>query len=306
MHWTEEFLSPNIEKDKFKFKRIQKTIHDFVILIVHALSFHKQCKEPLKKLPNIQTENQDLAYDVCKKFYNDSNERIDGLEEKSSKLLLYISAIFAFISFMFTNIPSTTSRYLLLSAMILLILSIIISFRCVNVKGRKAFFLPDIYDFSSTPPVETIEMNLISNKLRDYAIYNHSIADNTADLVKASRYSLTLGIVVSMIALLISFPFYIKKTEKITKVELTNQMDLSLIQNELNRTNNNIDSLVTVISEVGNIQHNNLKITLENQIESLTNELDETKEENAKLLERIRNIEIRLNNFIDVEPGIND
>lgn len=299
MHWTDEYLSPNIEKDKFKFKRLIKAIHDFFVLIDHALSFHKKCEEPLKTLPDIQTENQNLAYDVCKSFYKDSNERINDLEEKSNKLLLYISAIFAFISFMLTNIQSITSKYLLLSAMIFLILSIIISFRCVNVKGRKAFFLPDIYDFSSVPPVEAIEMNLISSKLRDYAIYNHSIADNTADLVRASRYFLTLGIIVSIIALLISFPVYKEETEKLTKVELTNQMDLKSLQDELNRTNVNIDSLITVISEISNDQNNYLRLTLNNKIKSLTNELNQSKNENVKLVERIKNIENRLNNFND-------
>lgn len=285
MHWTEKYLCPLVERDKFTWKRVKSVIKDFKELIIHALSFHKQHKEPLNELPEFKTKDVELIYDVCKEFYNNANDRIDKLEDKSIKLLSYISALFAFISFSFANTQFIVTKVMLIISMISLVLAIIISFRCVNVKGRKSFFIPDVYNFQSNVPKENFDKKIISKKLLNSAIYNQNVADNTADILKAARYALAVAIVISVVGFLVGAFSYFKVPSKTTTVKIENQVKFNEIESKLDSTNKSINELNDNIKKLDDSKR------LQEQIDKLTDELKLYKTNYEDLSKRIDKID---------------
>lgn len=83
----------------------------------------------------------------------------------------------------------------------------IVSLRCVGVKSQKAFFIDAIFNFDGNANTQTIskEHNEIVANLMNCAVYNQTVADNTADILKASRHILSLGIITTVIALVLFF-----------------------------------------------------------------------------------------------------
>lgn len=287
MHWTEKYLCPQVKKDKFNWKRIKFVIEDFKEIMLHALSFHQQPQEPQEQLPEFKTKDIELVYSVCKEFYNNANDRIDKLEDKAIKLLSYISALFAFISFLFVNTQFIFTKIMLIISLIALVLALLISFRCVNIKGRKSLFIPSVYNFDEDIPKENFEKKIIAKRLLNSAIYNENIADNTADILKASRYALALAIAIGVIGFLGGSFSYFKSPSKTTTVKIENQVKLSDIGNKL-------DSINKAINEV----NNNIKVIndnkkLKDQIDMLTNELKLYKSNYDNLSKRLEEVKQR-------------
>lgn len=285
MHWTEKYLCPLIERDRFTWKRVKSVIKDFKELMIHALSFHKQPKGPLEKLPEFKTDDKEIIYTVCKEFYDNANDRIDKLEDKAIKLLSYITALFAFISFAFINTQFVVTKVMLITSMVSLILAIIISFRCVNVKGRKSFFIPDIYDFRSNVPKESFDKKNISRKLLNSAIYNQNVADNTADILRAARYALAVSIAISIIGFLVGATSYFKVPSQITKVKIENQVELNEIERKLDNTNKSINELNDNVRELNDSKK------LQEQINKLEDELKVYKSNYDDLSKRLDKID---------------
>lgn len=283
--WYDKYLPPLIGKEKFSFKRGFKYIKDFWLLLVHSLSPHEFPKEPKEKLPNIQSKNQSEIYGICKDIYNGSHDRIDKLEDKAIKLLSYITALFALISFAFLNIASIGIKYILIVSMVILLLSIIISFRCVNVKGRQSMFLPSIYNFDYGKPIENFNLNLYSKKMLEAAVFNQNVADNTADILKAARNMLILAISLSAVALLIG-AFSYNNQPKPMLIKIDNLMPYNGIENKLNETNN-------ILNTINNNQINfNQSTNIE--ISQLTQRVIDSEEKYNNLLSQLRELEKRI------------
>lgn len=283
MHWTEQYLCPLVERDKFKWNKVGNILKDFFEVMIHALSFHKQPEKPLKELPELKDDNIELSYTVCKEFYKDANDRLDKLEDKAMKLVSYISALFAFISFAFINTQFIATKIILMTSIIFLILAIIISFRCVNVKGRQALFIPDVYNFEGDVPEENFSKKNISKKLLNHAIYNQNIADNTADILRAARYALAVSIIISLIGFFIGLNSYLNTSTKINKVNIENQIELTNIENDLKKTNKSIDELND------NVKNLDDSHKLQDEINELKEELKTVKNEYNELSNKLDN-----------------
>ena len=272
-----------VERDKFKWNKVGNMLKDFFEVMIHALSFHKQPGEPLKELPELKDNNIELSYTVCKEFYKDANDRLDKLEDKAMKLLSYISALFAFISFAFINTQFIATKIILMISIIFLILAIIISFRCVNVKGRQALFIPDVYNFEGNVPEENFSKKNISKKLLNHTIYNQNIADNTADILRAARYALAVSIIISLIGFFIGLNSYLNTSPKVSKVNIENQIELTNIENDLERTNKTIDELND------NVKNLDDSHKLQDEINELKEELKTVKNEYNELSNKLDN-----------------
>lgn len=268
MNWQDKYLPPFIEREKVSYIKIKKIVKDFFFLFKHSLSFHEQPKEPIEQLPDFTSENEEMIFDVCKEFYDNANTRIDKLEEKANTLLSYVSALFAFVSFTFINTAVMFTKIMLIISMVLLVMSILISFRCINIKGRKTFFLPDIFNFGSEVPVDNFDKKRISKGILNSAIYNQNIADNIADILKAGRYMLVLAVFISTIGFLLGIGGYLYTPHSIETIRVENQPELADIERELNNTQN-------VLNEInGNIDQLNNEKKLQEQIDKLTTELE--------------------------------
>ncbi len=87
--------------------------------------------------------------------------------------------------------------------MILLLISIIISFRCLSVKGIKNIFITDIYDLDSDPAKEIFDEKKIYKSYLQSSISNENVADNLADMLIAARYVLMTALIFVIIGVVI-------------------------------------------------------------------------------------------------------
>lgn len=269
-NWYDKYLPPLIERDKVSFKKIWRFFKDFWILFVHSISPHQFPKGPKEELPNIQSKNSSDVYSICKDIYDSANGRIDKLEDKAIKLLSYVTALFALISFAFLNIASITIKYVLLGSMILLLLAIIISFRCVNIKDRKSIFVADIFDFSHEKPRETFEVNLFSKKLLTAAIFNQNVADNTADILKSARNMLIVAIMLSAVALILG-TFAYQNQPKPTMVKIETPIPLNDLENKLAETNNILKTINDNLTQANQERNTQVKRLSEQLVRLETN-----------------------------------
>jgi hypothetical protein len=284
--WHDKYLAPQVGKEKLSYKIVKNTIFEFFILLIHSLSPHEFPKEPPEKLPKIKSKNHNEIYNICKDMYTGSNQRIDNLEDKAIKLVSFITVLFALISFAFLNIASTGVKYILLASMLLLLLAILISFRCVNIKSRQSMFLPSIYDFDSfEKPVEDFDLNNYSEKMLQAAVFNQNVADNTADILKSTRNLLFLSICLIVIAFLIG-AFSYKSQTKTTVVKIENPMSFSSLQQEIKECNKTLDSISKDFSHINNLN--------QSENSKLAEQLKETQDKYNELASKMDEMEKRL------------
>ena len=188
-------------------KKIWKRFKGTFEIIWHGLIPHKAPVEAEKEiLPAYftQTDLDETYYEASKDMYKESQERIKHLEEKAFKLLTYISVLSALLFFFLGKELSGITNLLVLISIGILVIAMIISLRCVGIKTQKAFFINAIFNFDNTP-IDSKKSNEISAELMNCAVYNQSVSDNTADILKASRYMLSIAIITTVLALILFF-----------------------------------------------------------------------------------------------------
>ncbi len=293
--WQDEYLSPNIESKPLTVKLIWKSIKDFFIFLLHAISPHAYPTPPKLALPDITSDDEHLAFDMCKSLYEASHSRIDNLEDKSMKLLPYITALFAFYSFAYLNIANIPTKVSLLTAMLFLLLSIIISFRCVSVKGRRAIFIPTIYDMDEKPPKELFKRNTISKGYLKSAIINQSVADNTADILRAARSTLTLALIIGLVGCMVGVIglFGAEKTSQ--DVKILQQNETTILVKSVQDEAIAIRGLTERITSKYEIQQDSENGKLERKNQELSDALDTTTKKVDKLESELKNLLEKLN-----------
>ncbi len=225
-NWTKKYLFDPIEHYWFNKKTFKLRIRTFFVLLIHALLPHKEPNssiEPLPKLPQLG----DKSYEICNLIYKSSLERIEALEKKAFNLLSYITALFTVLSFAYLQSPPSQFRILFLVPISFLILSIIISFRCLNVKSLLLIFMDDVFSFTEnvTESKERLERYLLS--LLSSSIFNEAKADNTADMLNVSRYLVFISIILAIIIVPLNFLMTVEpkpKTEELLLIQQTSTL----------------------------------------------------------------------------------
>lgn len=149
MNWTEEYLIPPIESDSLSFELLKKIVSDIRELVPHALKPHKSQVSPKKPLPKVPSEDAETAK-ACERIYDASLTRIDTLEKKALGLLSYVTALFALLFFAYSQFGGFQGTYWLLLPLSLLVVTLVISFRCLSVKAIQHIFVDDIYNFDDS------------------------------------------------------------------------------------------------------------------------------------------------------------
>lgn len=204
MSIIKNYLSPLVEKD-FSIKGIWERFKRVLPIMWHGIIPHKNAQNPPTELPdiNVSVTDESILFSTTMEIYKEANDRIEKLEEKAFKLLTYISALSALILYFLSRIASAISSVFIIVSIILLFIAIILSLRCIGTKTRKSIFIDTIYNFENSPPVQNSKNQLIKSIL-DSAVYNQSVADNTADILKASRYFLTSGFLFAFMGVFLS------------------------------------------------------------------------------------------------------
>ncbi len=244
MSTIRDFLSPLIEKD-YNFKNLFKSFCRMFPILWHGLVPHKKAQNPQKEIPdlNISDEDKSAIQSTILDIYNESNSRIEHLEEKAFKLLTYISALSALILFFLSKVDSSFSKLLIIASLLLLFIAILLSLRCMGTKTRKSVFLDSVFDFSGSAP-SVKDSNQIYKSYLDCAVYNQAVADNTADILKASRYFLTFAFIIAFLGISINVSKidFSGKTQKEILVEFKDSTTLKSIDSSLVYLSEKLDS----------------------------------------------------------------
>ncbi len=200
-----DYLSPLVKKQN-KPKKVLRGFCGIFPIMWHGIVPHESAKSPQKDLPDllIPKEEENSFYSTVLEVYKDANDRIDKLEEKAFKLLSYISALSVLIIFFITQLDSPLSYVFLIISTILLFVAILLSLRCIDIKTRKTVFIDALYDFKEEKPKQQ-EFAKVLKSYIDSAIYNQSVADNTADIFKASKYFLLFAFIMAFFGLMLNF-----------------------------------------------------------------------------------------------------
>lgn len=224
-----EYTAPLVNREK-KVKPIWKSFVSSWEILVHGLVPHEKAKGATKDIigSNIDSNDEKVS-ELLVELYRESRQRISDIEEKGFKLLTYISAVSAISVYFLSTDISGWYKFCVIVSLLFLVLAIIISLRCIGVKGQKALFIDSLFDFKTdSEPVAKSKNDILAN-LINCAVFNHGVADNTADILRASRIMLSLGI----FATAISCIFFLSKGPEKSKVYEVKLKD-SLIVNTIN------------------------------------------------------------------------
>lgn len=208
MNLLKDFIPPLVEREK-RLKNIFKGFKSFFIIIWHGISPHKPPVEALDSIKNeflqdVKDQELDKIYQIANNMYLESKEAIKSLEEKAFKLLTYISAISAILLFYLNKEMYLGITISFLFAITLLVIAMIISLRCVGLKSQKALFLTTVFTFNADSVNPRKVKDMISD-LMNYAVFNRNVANNTADILKAARHFLSLGIIITIFSLILFY-----------------------------------------------------------------------------------------------------
>lgn len=207
-------------------------------VLLHGLKPHKAAKEPQKLFSSTHiSDGEDFLETICLEFYKETAQRIDGLEEKGFKLLTYISAISAIsIYFMSTEITGVFKAIVILS-ILFHVLAIIISLRCISIKSQKALFIDGIFKFDPNNEPKTKNKKEMIANLVNCAVFNQGVADNTADLIKACRFMLSVGIWLTAISCIFLFS-HSNDEDKTYQVKLSDSTEIRAIAADFRQLKN--------------------------------------------------------------------
>jgi len=272
MDWQDKYLCSRIERGSYSIAWLIKEIKSMWFLFVHSIFPHRRPTEPNCDLPEIN-DGSNKTYDICLDIFNQADNRINLLEDKAIKIITYVTALFALESFVLVNFASQIIKYCITVSMLLLLLSIFISFRCVNVKFRKTLFVLDLYSLEEENPKSNFDIAVISRNLLSAAIYNQNVADNTADILKSARNTLALALLVGTIGITLSMVYSDRKPQVVT---IQNQVTTSGIEEIVKEQNSLIQSLIEQNRESSKLKKDVELIKQEQQ--RLMNELQQLKD----------------------------
>lgn len=195
-----DYMAPQVLPEK-KISPIWKALKGSFEILIHGLIPHQRAKEPAKKFEKSHIGTDDgYLYETAIEIYKESSTRIDSLEEKGFKLLTYISAVSAILIYFLSKDIEGMYKFCVILSLSFLVIAIIISLRCIGVKSQKALFIDSLFTFQTTSDPTTKDKKTVTAEILNCAVFNQTVADNTADILRASRIMLSLGIITTIIS----------------------------------------------------------------------------------------------------------
>lgn len=200
-----DHIGPIVDQETDLAKAFKGIKNTFAIMW-HGICPHKSPQPPKEEIKaEYFAGGSESNYSSAQAMYNESQERIKHLEEKAFKLLTYISALSAILFFLLGKEINTTTSVCIVISIIILVIAMVISLRCIGVKTQKAFFIDNLFSFPEDVRPSVNNRDQIAAGLVNCAVFNQTVADNTADILKASRYFLSIGICTTVIAAILFF-----------------------------------------------------------------------------------------------------
>lgn len=245
-----EYIAPLVQPEK-KIKPIWKSLKSTWEILLHGLVPHQSAKPASKQIleDSISEEGEEYFAELSMVLYKESTQRIDGLEEKGFKLLTYISAVSAISIYFMSRDISGIFKITVIVSLLFLVMAIVISLRCIGVKQQKVLFIDSIFDFAEEHKPKSKNKKAIIANLVNCAVFNHTVADNTADILRASRFMLSIGIWTTAISCI----FFLSEEpgkSKVYEVKLADSAVLRSIVSDLQMQSDSTAKLTTQIQLV--------------------------------------------------------
>lgn len=195
-----EYQAPLVQPEK-KLSEIWKAVKGSWEILKHGLVPHQKAQLPSKKFDSSHIAgDEEFLYQTALEMYKESTGRIDVLEEKGFKLLTYISAVSAILIYFLSKDITGFYKFCVITSLFMLVVAIIISLRCIGVKAQKVIFLDAMFFFNTDEIPKTKDKKAVVAEILNCAVFNQTVADNTADILRASRIMLSLGILTTIIS----------------------------------------------------------------------------------------------------------
>lgn len=201
MSTQSEYQAPLVQPEKRMFRKVWKDFVGNFEILKHALVPHENAKDAVKKFEaaHFQTEAA-YTFEIAMEMYKESTKRIDALEEKGFKLLTYISAVSAILIYFLSKDISGFYKFFVILSLFFLVVAIIISLRCISIKFQKVLFIDALFRFEANSEPATKDKKSVTAEILNCTVYNQTVADNTADILKGARIMLSLGIFTTIIS----------------------------------------------------------------------------------------------------------
>jgi hypothetical protein len=245
-----EYIAPLVQPEK-KIKPIWKSLKNTWEILLHGLVPHQSAKPASKQIleDSISEEGEEYLAELSMVLYKESTQRIDGLEEKGFKLLTYISAVSAISIYFMSRDISGIFKITVIVSLLFLVMAIVISLRCIGVKQQKVLFIDSIFDFREEHKPKSKNKKAIIANLVNCAVFNQTVADNTADILRASRFMLSIGIWTTAISCI----FFLSEESgksKVYEVKLADSAVFRSIMSDLQMQSDSTAKLTTQIQLV--------------------------------------------------------
>jgi hypothetical protein len=199
-------------------------------------------------------------FEVSMEMYKESTKRIDSLEEKGFKLLTYISAVSAILIYFLSKEITGFYKFFVVTSLLFLIIAIIISLRCISIKYQKVLFIDALFNFEPDAEPVTKDKKAVVAEILNCTVYNQTVADNTADILKGARIMLSYGIFTTVIScVFFLYTPFVNDKSKVYQTEMTSadtvfknslispakngDTSIKFLNNEIKRLNNRLDSI---------------------------------------------------------------
>lgn len=281
-----KYIPPLVEPET-NVKKWFSGFRSFFAILYHGIIPHKNPKDAELNLTendfkDISGEEFATFQQIATSMYDDSRNSIKSIEEKSFKLLTYISALSAILFFFLSKKINTYITVLIIISLLLLVIAIIVSLRCVNLKYQKALFINTAFNFKDK--VKPYSAKHITAELMNFAVFNRNVANNTADILKSARHFVSLGIIFTFLSLILFFTSN-NSGVKINKVNAPFD-DQTVILEHLKTIKKQTMELESLNKLIGNL--NKIETEKSKEIDSLISEIKSQHTTNSLPKERVK------------------
>jgi hypothetical protein len=256
-----DYQAPLVQPEKKIFRKLWKDFISNFEILKHSLVPHQHAAEAAKKFEASHFQSDaSHTFEVSIEMYKESTKRIDALEEKGFKLLTYISAVSAILIYFLSKDIIGYYKFFVITSLFFLIIAIIISLRCISIKYQRVLFIDALFKFGPDAEPVTKDKKAVIAEILNCTVYNQTVADNTADILKGARIMLSYGIFTTVISCV--FFLYtpaVKDESKVYQTKVTiadtafknsvislaknEDTSIKLLNTEIKQLNNRLDSV---------------------------------------------------------------
>jgi hypothetical protein len=229
---------------------------------------------------------------ICERIYEESEERMNKIEEKSNGLLTIFSIITPLIISVIVYTSTIESLPLLwrvsvilmsITSLILVVLGFVACIRAITVKSRYSMNVHTVFDKSNNR-VKDYNPDIYGRGLIWCGLMNHAMSDHIAEFVRASTFLLLLSVFILLLSVLppllsmgssqshqtISGKIQVDSPDVKDLVKNMNDVAIEVLAG-VSQANSSLNDIISNIEQL--LQLNQMTKKLESELKNLKDEL---------------------------------